>query len=61
MSDMDNNSGNSSCDARIRAYKNGKILDECKEEAIQKTEILSKEILEKGEVSWGRMMEMTNL
>jgi hypothetical protein len=55
---MDNNSN--SCDPRVHAYKNGKTFEECKEEAIQKTEILSKEILEKGEVSWGRIMEMAD-
>jgi hypothetical protein len=54
---MDNNSSDSRCDARVHAYKNGKTFEECKEEALQKTEILSKEILEKGEVSWGRIME----
>jgi hypothetical protein len=55
---MDNNSN--SCDPGVHAYKNGKTFEECKEEAIQKTEILSKEILEKGEVSWGRIMEMAD-
>jgi hypothetical protein len=49
---MDNNSSDSMCDARVHAYKNDKTFEECKEEARQKTEILSKEILEKGEVSW---------
>lgn len=49
---MDNNSSDSRCDARVHVYKNGKTFEECKEEARQKTEILSKEILEKGEVSW---------
>jgi hypothetical protein len=57
---MGNNSSNSNCDARVHAYKNGKTFEECKEEARQKTEILSKEILEKGEVSWGRIMEMAD-
>ena len=56
---MDNNTSDSRCDARVHAYKNGKTFEECKEEARQKTEILSKEILEKGEVSWGRILEMT--
>ncbi len=54
---MDNNSSDSRCDACVHAYKNGKLFEECKEEALQKTEILSKEILEKSEVSWGRIME----
>jgi hypothetical protein len=58
--DMDNNSSNSRCDARVHAYKNGKTFEECREEARKKTEILSKEISEKGEVSWGRIMEMAD-
>lgn len=57
---MDNNSSDRRCDTRVHAYKNGKTFEECKEEARQKTEILSKEILEKGEVSWGRIMEMAD-
>jgi hypothetical protein len=57
---MDNNSSDSRCDARVLAYKNGKTFEECKEEARQKTDILSKEILEKGEVSWGRIMEIVD-
>jgi hypothetical protein len=57
--DMDNNTSDSRCDARVHAYKNGKTFEECKEEARRKTEILSKEILEKGEVSWERILEMT--
>jgi hypothetical protein len=44
----------------VHAYKNGKTFEECKEEARQKTEILSKEILEKSEVSWGRILEMVD-
>jgi hypothetical protein len=54
---MDNNSGNS-CDARVRAYKNGKTMEECKEEARKNTELLSDEILKNGEVSWARILEM---
>jgi len=54
------NSRNSSCDARVHAYKNGKTFEECKEEARNNTDLLSKEILKKGEVSWGRIMELAN-
>jgi hypothetical protein len=57
---MDNNSSDNRCDTRVHAYKNGKTFEECKEEARQKTEILSKEILQTGEVSWGRIMEMAD-
>jgi len=59
--DMGNSSSNgSSCDARVHAYKNGKTFEECKEEARQNFDFLSKEILEKGEVSWGRIMEIAD-
>jgi hypothetical protein len=57
---MDNNSSDSTCDARVHVYKNGKTFEQCKEEALQKTKILSKEVLEKGEVSWVRIMEMAD-
>jgi hypothetical protein len=54
---MDNNSSNSSCDTRLRAYRNGKTFEECKEEARRNTELLSEEILKNGEVSWARILE----
>ena len=57
---MDTNSSDSSCDARVHAYKNGKTFEECKEGARQNTELLSKEILENGEVSWARILEVAN-
>ncbi|MGE5662355.1 MAG: hypothetical protein ACM3X1_08930 [Ignavibacteriales bacterium] len=57
---MDTNSSDSSCDARVHAYKNGKTFEGCKEEARQNTEFLSKEILENGEVSWARILEVAN-
>ncbi len=56
----DSNSTNSSCDVRVRAYKNGKTFEECKDEAKQITEYISKEILEQGEVSWARILEVAN-
>jgi hypothetical protein len=55
-----NSSSDRSCDVRIHAYKNGKTFDECKEEARQNAESLSKEILEKGEVSWAKVLEVAN-
>ena len=58
---MGNSSSNgSSCDPRVHAYKNGKTFEECKEEARQNSEFLSKEILEKGEVSWAKILELVN-
>ena len=55
---MDND-GNS-CDARVHAYKNGKTMEQCKEEARKNTELLSDEILKKGEVSWATILEITD-
>jgi hypothetical protein len=52
------NSSNSRCNARVHAYKNGKTFEECKEEARQNTELLSKEVLRSGEVSWARILEV---
>ena len=55
-----NNSRSSSCDVRVHAYKNGKTMEQCKEEARKNTELLSEEILKKGEVSWTRILEMAD-
>ena len=41
------------CDIRVHAYKNGKT----REEARKNTEILSDEILKKGEVSWSKVLD----
>jgi hypothetical protein len=49
-----------SCDVRVHAYKNGKTMEQCKEEARKNTEILSDKILEKGEVSWTRVLEVAD-
>jgi hypothetical protein len=43
-----------SCDSRVHAYKNGKTMEQCKKEARENTRVPSKELLENGEVSWGR-------
>jgi len=44
----------------VHSYENGKTFEECKEEARRYTEFLSKEVLEKGEVSWARILEVAN-
>jgi hypothetical protein len=44
-----NNPNSNSCDSRIHAYKNGKT-----------TELLSEEISKTGEVSWKRVLEVTD-
>jgi hypothetical protein len=57
--DMEENRNNSisTCDVRVHAYKNGKTMEQCKEEARKNTELLSEEILKMGEVSWARILE----
>lgn len=49
----------SSCDSRIHAYKNGKTMEQCRQEARKTTELLSEEISKNGEVSWRRVLEVT--
>ena len=46
-----------SCDSRVHAYKNGKTMEKCKEEARENTRAVSKELLEYGEVSWTRVLD----
>jgi hypothetical protein len=58
MEEKSNNSNSRSCDVHIHAYKNGKTIEQCKEEARKNTELLSEEISKAGEVSWARIMEM---
>ena len=48
-----------SCDPRNKAYKNGKTFEDCKVEARKKTQFLSEEINAKNEVSWNRILEVT--
>jgi predicted transcriptional regulator len=50
----------SSCDIRVQAYRNGKTMEQCRGEARKNTELLSDEILKKGEVSWTRILEVAN-
>ena len=37
-----------------------RLLEQCREEARKNTKILSEEILNKGEVSWKRVLEMAD-
>jgi hypothetical protein len=46
-----------SCDRRIRAYKNGKTFDQCKEIAKSINIQIQKQILENGKVSWKELLE----
>ena len=57
---MERNNNSSSCDARIHAYKDGKTMEQSKEQARKNTELFSDEILKKGEVSWARILEVTH-
>jgi hypothetical protein len=49
-----------SCDFRIHAYKNGKTMEECRQEARKITDLLSEEISKAGEVSWKRVLDLTD-
>ena len=55
-----NPNSSNSCDSRIHAYKNGKTIEECRQEARKTTELLSEEISNIGEVSWKRVLEVTD-
>ena len=46
--------------SRIHAYKNGKTMEECRQEARKSTELLSEEISNTGEISWKRVLEVTD-
>ena len=54
------NQGSGSCDSRIHAYKNGKTMEQCRQEARKTTELLSEEVAKTGEVSWKRVLEVTD-
>lgn len=55
-----NNNNSSSCDVRVHAYKNGKTMEQCREEARKNTLFLSEEISKKGEVSWARILNVAD-
>ncbi|MEX2060963.1 MAG: hypothetical protein WD966_07915 [Nitrosopumilaceae archaeon] len=46
-----------SCDRRIRAYRNGKTFDQCREIAKSINIQIQKQILENGKVSWAELLE----
>ena len=46
-----------SCDRRIRAYRNGKTFDQCREIAKSINTQIQKQILENGKVSWKELLE----
>ncbi len=49
-----------SCDRRVRAYKNGKTLDQCKEIAESMNPDFKKQIDTKGRVLWTEILEQVN-
>ena len=49
-----------SCNSRVHAYKNGKTMEDCRQQAKKTTELLSEEISNRGEVSWTRILEVTD-
>jgi hypothetical protein len=51
---------NRRCDSQVHAYKNGKTMEDCRLQARKTTGLLSEEILNKGEVSWIRVLEVTD-
>jgi hypothetical protein len=57
---VENQGSSTSCDSRIHAYKNGKTMEQCRQEARKTTELLSEEVSNTGEVSWKRVLEVTN-
>jgi hypothetical protein len=57
---VENQENTTSCDSRIHAYKNGKTMEQCRQEARKTTELLSKEISKTDEVSWKRVLEVTD-
>ena len=49
-----------SCDRRIRAYKNGKTLEECKDIAESMNPDFKKQIDHKNKVLWIEILEQVN-
>ena len=49
-----------SCDRRIRAYKNGKTLEECKKIAESLNPNFKRQIEEKGKVLWTEILEQVD-
>jgi hypothetical protein len=46
-----------SCDRRIRAYRNGKTFEQCKEIAKSINSQIQEQIIAKGKVSWKELLE----
>jgi len=48
------------CDSRIRAYKNGKTFDQCREIAKSVSSQLEKKIEQVGVVTWKEILEVSD-
>ena len=46
-----------SCDRRVRAYKNGKTFDQCRDTAESMNSNFKKHIEEQGKVLWSEILE----
>jgi hypothetical protein len=46
-----------SCDSRVRAYKNGKTFDQCRDAAEFMNPDFKKHIQEKGKILWSEILE----
>ena len=49
-----------SFDVRVNAYKNGKSMQQCREEARKNTQLAIRRSYKKGEVSWTRVLEVAD-
>lgn len=49
-----------SCDRQIRAYKNGKTLDECKDTAESLNPEFKNQIDQNGKILWSEILETVN-
>ena len=49
-----------SCDRRVRAYKNGKTFDQCRDMAESLNPNFKKQIKEKGKVLWTEILEQVD-
>lgn len=47
------------CDTRIRAYKNGKTFDQCRDIAESMNPDFKKHIEDKGKITWAEILDLT--
>lgn len=46
------------CDSHTHAYRNSKTFDQCRQEARAAADALASEIMQAGEVSWSRVLQV---